>query len=205
MFLHGNLCEQISVVNARIQVCGNFLLNLFKIRGFFWIMHIYRPHPKDGEGNVFTLSTPGGGGQVSPAGGGGQVSPARGGSGQSSRRGGSGQSSRGGGQVSPAGRGEGSVQLAGGGSGQSSQQGGSVQPGGGVSILRPLAGGMPLAFTQEDFLVNCNGFRLAMKIFVQCAATSAHCVERAYQRSRCFILINLRQSRNSFHTKKLYN
>ena len=38
--------------------------------------------------------------------------------------------------------------------------GGSVQPGGGgqsagggVSILRPLASGMPLAFTQEDFLV----------------------------------------------------
>ena len=26
--------------------------------------------------------------------------------------------------------------------------------GGGVSILRPLAGGMPLAFTQEDFLVS---------------------------------------------------
>ena len=31
--------------------------------------------------------------------------------------------------------------------------GGSVQPAGEVSILRPLAGGMPLAFTQEDFLV----------------------------------------------------
>ena len=25
-------------------------------------MHFYRPHPKDGEGNVFSLSTPGGGG-----------------------------------------------------------------------------------------------------------------------------------------------
>ena len=52
----------------------------------------------------------------------------------------------GGGQVSPAG---------GGGSGQSSRWGGgggSVQPAGGVSILSPLAGGMPLAFTQEDFL-----------------------------------------------------
>ena len=75
----------------------------------------------------------GGGGGVSPAGGGGkgQISPAGGG--------GSGQSSRGqgGGQVSPAGG------------------GGQVSPaGGGVSILRPLAGGMPLAFTQEDFLVN---------------------------------------------------
>ena len=23
--------------------------------------HFYRPHPKDGEGNVFSLSTPGGG------------------------------------------------------------------------------------------------------------------------------------------------
>ena len=42
--------------------------------------------------------------------------------------------------------------------GQSSRGGGQVQPagegvGGWVSILRPLAGGMPLAFTQEDFLV----------------------------------------------------
>ena len=32
-----------------------------------------------------------------------------------------------------------------------SSRGGVSQ--GGVSILRPLAGGMPLAFTQEDFLV----------------------------------------------------
>ena len=79
------------------------------------IANHYRPHPKDGEGNVFTSSTPGGGGgQVSPAGGGGQVSPAGGGSVQP-------------GGVSPA--------------------------GGGVSIFRPLAGSMPLAFTQEDFLV----------------------------------------------------
>ena len=71
--------------------------------------------------------------------------------------GGSGQSRWGGGQVSPAGRG-GSVQLVGGvrsvhpGGGQSSW-GGGQSVGGGVSILRPLAGGMPLAFTQEDFLV----------------------------------------------------
>ena len=46
---------------------------------------------------------------------------------------------------------------------RSSRQGGSgpargggvgqFQPAGGVSILRPLAGGMPLAFTQEVFLV----------------------------------------------------
>ena len=101
----------------------------------------YRPHPKDGEGNVFTLSTPGhlGGGGVSPAqpGGGGVrsvqpgvggVSPAVGG-GQSSQQGGGGQSSQWGG-------------------------GGQSAGGGGVSILRPLAGGMPLAFTQEDFLVH---------------------------------------------------
>ena len=60
----------------------------------------------------------------------------------------------GGGQVSPAGGG-GSGQLGGGvspasgGGGQSSRWG----DGGGVSILHPLAGGMPLAFMQEDFLV----------------------------------------------------
>ena len=42
-----------------------------------------------------------------------------------------------------------------GGSGPASGGGGQVQPAGGdgVSILHPLAGGMPLAFTQEDFLV----------------------------------------------------
>ena len=111
----------------------------------------YRPHPKDGEGNVFSLFTPGGG----------QVK------GQSSRRGGQGQRSiqRGGGggsKVNPAGRGGGwvrsKVNPAGGGGGvRSSRPGGwgvrSSQRGGGVSTLRPLAGGMPLAFTQEDFLV----------------------------------------------------
>ena len=72
-----------------------------------------------------------------------------------------GVSPAGGGQVQPGG---GSVQL---GWVRSSQGGVQVQPGGGqvqlregvrssrggVSILRPLAGGMPLAFTQEDFLV----------------------------------------------------
>ena len=78
----------------------------------------YRPHPKDGEGNVFSLFTPGGGvrsvqpggGQVSPAGGGvrsvqpgvGQVSPA-GGVGQSSR---GSQSSQWGGGGSVSGGGE---------------------------------------------------------------------------------------------------
>ena len=93
----------------------------------------YRPHPKDGEGNVFTLSTPGGG-----------VSPARGESGQSSLGGvrgvrsvqlegsvhpGSVRSVQGS-QDSPAGGGEGQVSPAGGGqssrggSGQSSRGGG---------------------------------------------------------------------------------
>ena len=42
----------------------------------------------------------------------------------------------------------------GGGSGPASGGGGGGQSAGGVSILRPLAGGMPLAFTQEDFLVS---------------------------------------------------
>ena len=41
---------------------------------------------------------------------------------------------------------------AGGGGGVSQRGGGGPAGGGGVSILRPLAGGMPLAFTQEDFL-----------------------------------------------------
>ena len=52
-------------------------------------------------------------------------------------------------------------QVSQGGSGQSpaggglspADRGGGQSAGGGVSILRPLAGGMPLAFTQEDFLV----------------------------------------------------
>ena len=81
----------------------------------------------------------GGGGGSGPAAGGVQVQLA-GGSGPAARgvrsscRGGSGP--------------------AGGRGCQSSQQGGGqVQLGGGVSILHPLAGGMPLAFMQEDFLV----------------------------------------------------
>ena len=41
--------------------------------------HFYRPHPKDGEGNVFSLSTPGGG-VVRQAGGGGSGQSSRGGS-----------------------------------------------------------------------------------------------------------------------------
>ena len=60
----------------------------------------YRPHPKDGEGNVFTLSTPGGGSGQSSRGGGGQVSPARGGVRSVQPGGGGGQSSWGGGQSS---------------------------------------------------------------------------------------------------------
>ena len=73
-----------------------------------------------------------------------------GGSGQLAN-GGGGSGQAGGGQVSQP-MGGGQVQLVG---------GGQVQPaGGGVSILRPLAGGMPLAFTQEDFLVTCRNLQL---------------------------------------------
>ena len=86
-----------------------------------------------------------------------------------SRGGGSGQSSRGGGGSGPAGGGvRCQVQLLGGvrsscwggglgpAAGGGSGPGGWVSPasGGGVSILRPLAGGMALAFTQEDFFVH---------------------------------------------------
>ena len=66
--------------------------------------------------------------------------------------GGGGVRSSRGGQVQLRG-GVGQVQPAGG--VRSSWQGGVSQPGG-VSILRPLAGGMPLAFTQEVFLVYLN-------------------------------------------------
>ena len=109
-----------------------------------------------GEGNVFSLFTSGGGGgQVQPVGGvrssrGGEVrsswlgggSGPAGGGGQVQSVGGVRSSWPGGGQVQPGG---GQVQLAGGGSGPAG--------GGGVRILRPLAGSIPLAFTQEDFLV----------------------------------------------------
>ena len=73
------------------------------------------------------------GGQVQLAGG-GQVSQLTGGF-RSSRQGGSGPAGGGGGVSGPA------------------RGGSGPAGGGGVSILRPLAGGMPLAFTQEDFLV----------------------------------------------------
>ena len=65
-----------------------------------------------------------------------------------------GQVQPGGGQVQPVGgsgpAGVGGSDPAGGGQ---VQPGGSGPAGGGVSILRPLAGGMPLAFMQEDLLV----------------------------------------------------
>ena len=71
---------------------------------------IYRPHPKDGEGNVFSLSTPGGGS--------GQRSIQPGGGVRSSQWGGGGRS-----KVNSAGGGSGPA--SGGGSGQR-----SIQPGG---------------------------------------------------------------------------
>ena len=134
----------------------------------------YRPHPKDGEGNVFTLSTPGGGGGSGPAGRGG-VRSSSGGGVRSSCRGGRGSGSK----VNPAGGGLSGwkVNPAGGGGvrvkGQSSwgrgvrsswRGGGIVRVKGqsrqgGVRILRHLAGGMPLAFTQEDFLVEWGCYR----------------------------------------------
>ena len=83
-----------------------------------------------------------GGGQVSQLTGGGVRSSWWGWVRSVSRRGGSGW----GGVV----RGS-QVQLVGG-SGPAGE-GGGQSAGRGVSILRPLAGGMPLAFTQEDFLV----------------------------------------------------
>ena len=113
-------------LNSLLQINIKMLL-IFSICSPFAPNYFYHPHPKDGEGNVFSLSTPGGGVRSSQRGGG--SGPARG----------VGQVQPGGGQVQPGG---GQVQLG----------GGQVQPGG-VSILRPLVGGMPLAFTQEDFLV----------------------------------------------------
>ena len=133
------------------------------------------PPASEGWGKVMfsVCSHLGGGGQVSqPMEGGGGSGPASVGGGQvqlAGGGGGSGPASGGGGQVQLAGgggsgpaSGGGQVQLAGGGVGQVQPGGGQVQlaggrgqsaGGGGVSILRPLAGGMPLAFTQEDFLV----------------------------------------------------
>ena len=94
-----------------------------------------------GGGGLGQSADGGGGGQVQP-GGGGQVSqPTEGGGGQVS------QPTGGGGVRSSRGRG-----------------GQSAGWGGGVSILRPLAGDMPLASTQEDFLVYTKlGFGLSLK------------------------------------------
>ena len=82
-----------------------------------------------------------------PAARGGQVQLP--GGGQVQWGGGSGPAA--GGESGPAGGGQ--VQLPGG-VRSSCRRGGSGPAGGGVSILCPLAGGMPLAFTQEDFLVS---------------------------------------------------
>ena len=84
--------------------------------------NFYRPHPKDGEGNVFTLSTPGGGGGVRSSWG-GSVQP-------------------GGGGVSPGGGGQ--VQVGGG--------GGQVQPGGGGQHLAPSCGRYALRSRRRTFL-----------------------------------------------------
>ena len=107
-------------------------------------LYFYRPHPKDGEGNVFTLFTPGGGrGQVQPGGGSG---PAGGvGQVQPGGRGGSGPAGGGGvGQVQPGG-GVGQVQPGGGrgGSGPAGEGGGvgQVQPGGEGWVRSSRGGG----------------------------------------------------------------
>ena len=135
------------------------------------------------EGNSFTLFVCPhlGGGGSGPAGG--WVRSSQGGGVRSSRGvrsswwgGGSGPASWGGvGQVQPGGwvrssqgRGVGQVQPVGGvgqvqpgGVGQVQPAGGG-QSAGGVSILRPLAGGMPLAFTQEVFLVSLITWKAAL-------------------------------------------
>ena len=103
------------------------------------------------EGNSFTLFVCPHQGGSGPAGGGGggQVQPGGGGVRSVSRwRGG------GGGVRSSQPEGVRSSQPGGGGGPGPAGGGGQVQRGGGgVSILRPLAGGMPLPFTQEVFLV----------------------------------------------------
>ena len=137
------------------------------------LMRFYRPHPKDGEGNVFSLSAPGWGGgypypimfcnisqnamaqplgglpcQVQPGGGyrgGGHTPPARSAGGVPGR----GVPWQGGTQVRyplpPHPR-------------QVSWGGGGYPAGGypgqdNIGSTCYTAGGMPLAFTQEDFLV----------------------------------------------------
>ena len=103
---------------------GGYLQFLFLLEYYLFIY--YRPHPKDGEGNVFSLSTLGGG-QVQLAGGGGGF--------RSSWGGGVRSVSWWGGQVQPAG------------GVRSSWSGGQVQPAGGVRSvswwvgLGPAGGG----------------------------------------------------------------
>ena len=130
IYLKDPFTKQRMCCHANLNCRSNIL------RQYIWPPVYYRPHPKDGEGNSFTLLVcPRGGGQVkgqSSWGGGGQVK---------------GQSRWGGQVKGQSSRGVGSGPAGGGGSGLPS--GG----GGGVSILRPVAGDMPLAFTQEDFLV----------------------------------------------------
>ena len=146
---------------------------LYSLNLLLFVLFCYRPHPKDGEGNSFTLLVcPRGGGGVrssrggsGPAAGGGQVQPGEGF--RSSCRGGQVQLPEGGGSCPAAGgvrssRGvrsscQGGSGPAGGGGVRSSRPaGGQVQltgggsgpaARGGVSILCTLAGGMPLAFT----------------------------------------------------------
>ena len=117
--------------NSEIQTNVIFHVVIARIRRMGKVMFSLCPH------------LGGSGSKVNPAGGvRSKVNP---GGGVRSSRGGQvkGQSSRGGGG---GGSGQRSIQPVG--SGQR-----SIQPGG-VSILCPLAGGMPLAFTQEDFLVH---------------------------------------------------
>ena len=69
-----------------------------KTNTFCGISSYYRPHPKDGEGNVFSLYTPGGGGGSGPGGGG---SGPAGGGGDQVQAGGGGQSVGGGQHLAP--------------------------------------------------------------------------------------------------------
>ena len=75
---------QISILvlhNLRLFMCKGYSIQYRKILSaclnnpctITTIINYYRPHPKDGEGNVFSLSTPGGGGGggSGPASGGG--------------------------------------------------------------------------------------------------------------------------------------
>ena len=108
------LCTYFEFYRQRSRKCQEGYLAIFTWR-YNTIMvktsaskkNFYRPHPKDGEGNVFHFVHTLGGGvrSVQPGGGGGQVSPARGWVGQSSQ---------GGGWVSPASWGGGSVSGGGG-------------------------------------------------------------------------------------------